>query len=33
LSRPRRREAAVIHIIRWIELRGIGTYDIGWTCV
>jgi hypothetical protein len=20
-------------IIRWIEQRGIGTYDVGWVCV
>jgi hypothetical protein len=23
----------VFYIIHWIELRGIGTYEIGWTCV
>jgi len=21
------------YIIRWMELRGIGTYDVGWVCV
>jgi hypothetical protein len=21
------------YIIRWIEQRGIGTYDVGWLCV
>ena len=23
----------VFYIIRWMEQRGIGTYDIGWVCV
>jgi hypothetical protein len=21
------------YIIRWIEQRGVGTYDVGWVCV
>jgi len=21
------------YIIRWIEQRGVGTYDVGWACV
>jgi hypothetical protein len=28
-----RRGGSVYFIIHWIELRGIGTYDIGWVCV
>jgi hypothetical protein len=35
LSRRRgnERSIALDYIIRWIEQRGIGTYDVGWVCV
>ena len=32
-TRSIRRDSRLDYIIRWIEQRGIGTYNVGWVCV